>query len=766
MHSPKATTAAPETTGQVRVATTDTVTAASAIEGAMIIILQQDADERSVTAALQGLGLWTRSLVGGTGPGVLEVEPHSAQVATELLLAVPGVAQVRERRSPHPRVDALPKTYELRLKSGASVLLGGNLPVLIAGPCAVESEAQIRETATLVARAGARLLRGGAFKPRTSPYSFQGQGEEALRWLTTAAAAEGLGVVTEAMSELHVDTVAAVADMVQVGSRNMQNYALLAAVGRAGRPVLLKRGRSASIEEWLLAGEHLLVNGAPFVVFCERGIAGSGPETRGTLDVGSIAVLHHIHGLCVAVDPSHGAGRRDLVVPLTRAGVAAGAQVVIVEVHPHPEAARSDGPQALLPLQLQELALDLGIPPAPVPASEARYTSRQPEFYKRTVAERRQVLAQSLGLSAETQAYLHTGGLDMAIADRMTENVVSTFSLPMSVALNFRVNGRDHLIPMVVEEPSIVAAASNAARMVRATGGFRGDATASVMTAQVQLDGVKDVEAAAELLRARRDDILATANSSIPRMVARGGGCVDLDVRVLDLHHGLLVVHLYVDVGDAMGANVVDTVAERVAPVFQQWIGGEIGLRILSNLPMRRLVHIECDVGAEFLGGEVLADGIVRASRFAEMDPFRAITHNKGILNGIDAVAVALGQDWRAIEAGAHAYAALSSEYRPLAVWTRTVTGLHGSMELPLAIGTVGGSTQAHPGVRAAMELIRIDSARQLAVVMAAAGLASNLAALRALAGEGIQQGHMRLHARKHASGAVDLESARSKGAA
>jgi hydroxymethylglutaryl-CoA reductase len=263
------------------------------------------------------------------------------------------------------------------------------------------------------------------------------------------------------------------------------------------------------------------------------------------------------------------------------------------------------------------------------------------------------------------------------------------------------------------------------------------------------LDGVKDVEAAAELLRLRRDDILATANSSIPRMVARGGGCVDMDVRVLDRDHGLLVVHLYVDVGDAMGANVVDTVAEKVAPVVQSWIGGHVGLRILSNLPLRRLVHIECDVTSEMLGGEELADGIARASRFAEMDPFRASTHNKGIMNGIDAVALALGQDWRAIEAGAHAYAGLGREYRPLATWSRTPTGLHGVMEMPLAIGTVGGSVQAHPGVRAAMELVRVDGARQLAVVIAAAGLASNLAALRALAGEGIQQGHMRLHARK-----------------
>jgi hydroxymethylglutaryl-CoA reductase len=214
-----------------------------------------------------------------------------------------------------------------------------------------------------------------------------------------------------------------------------------------------------------------------------------------------------------------------------------------------------------------------------------------------------------------------------------------------------------------------------------------------------------------------------------------------------------------------MGANVVDTVAEKVAPLLQSWMGGEVGLRILSNLPLRRLVHVECDVGAEFLGGERLADGIARASRFAELDPFRAATHNKGILNGMDAVAVALGQDWRAIEAGAHGYAGLGSDYRPLATWRRTEQGLHGRMELPLAVGTVGGSIQAHPGVRTAMEIIQVESARALAVVMAAVGLASNLAALRALAGEGIQHGHMRLHARKTEVAVTAVDPVR-KGAA
>ena len=719
-----------------------------ALEAHMIVLLQPDADVAAVSAALQGLGLWTRPMAGGS-PVVIEIESHSAAVTEEQLLAVAGVAQVRSRVSPHPRVDAMARTFELPIAGGASVTLGLDT-VLIAGPCAVESQETISQTAALVAHAGGRLLRGGAFKPRTSPYSFAGSGIAALRWLADAARQHGLGVVTEAMSELHVDAVAEVADMIQIGSRNMQNFALLAAVGKKAKPVLLKRGRGADTEEWLMAGEHLLAHGAPWVLFCERGVAGLAGETRNTLDLAAVALLRHAHSLAVAVDPSHGTGRRDLVVPMAKAGVAAGACVVLVEVHPEPAKAKSDGPQALLPAQLKELGDYFGLPPV-VPANTALppYTSRYPEFYKKSVPERRQAVIANLGLSLEAQKYLRSGQLDLAIADKMSENVISTFALPMGLGLNFRINGRDYLVPMVVEEPSVVAAASNAARMVRLAGGFRGDATASVMTAQVQFDHVANAAQAAQMIRDRSDEVMAAANGAIPRMVARGGGCIDIDVRVLTEDDGLMVLHLYVDVGDAMGANVVDTVAEKVAPLVQTWIGGTVGLRILSNLPMRRLVHVECDVGAEVLGGATLADGIARASRFAQVDPFRAATHNKGILNGIDAVAVALGQDWRAVEAGAHAYAGLGSDYRPLATWTRTATGLRGSMELPLAIGTVGGSTQAHPGVRTAMEIVKVDSARELSVVMAAVGLASNLAALRALAGEGIQHGHMKLHARK-----------------
>lgn len=381
------------------------------------------------------------------------------------------------------------------------------------------------------------------------------------------------------------------------------------------------------------------------------------------------------------------------------------------------------------------------------PAPE--YTSRHAGFYEKNGETRRGVLAASASLSADAVATLNDGRLPFEIADRMTENVVSTFALPLSVALNFRVNQRDHLVPMVVEEPSVVAGASNAARLVRASGGFHGLADPSIQTTQVQLDGVPNPVQAAERIRERRDELLALGNASIPRMVARGGGCVDADVRVLEPESGMLVVHLYVDVGDAMGANLVDTVAEAVAPQLQAWVGGRVGLRILSNLPLRRMVRVHGEVSVESLGSAQLADGIVSASRFAELDPFRAVTHNKGILNGIDAAALALGQDWRAIEAGAHAYAGQGEGYRPLAVWRRTPTGIRGDIALPLAVGTVGGATRAHPGVRASFELARVDGARMLACLLAAVGLASNLAALRALSGEGIQQGHMRLHARK-----------------
>ncbi|HJL02852.1 MAG TPA: hydroxymethylglutaryl-CoA reductase, degradative [Polyangiaceae bacterium LLY-WYZ-15_(1-7)] len=385
-------------------------------------------------------------------------------------------------------------------------------------------------------------------------------------------------------------------------------------------------------------------------------------------------------------------------------------------------------------------------------------TSRLPGFYRAPLAERREAVI-GPAVPAELAAHLEAGGaLPLPVADRMSENVIAQHGLPLSIATNFRVNGRDVLLPMAVEEPSVVAAASNAARMVRTKGGFHGEATEAVMTAQVQLDAVPDAAAAPERLAPHRARLLEAADRAIPGMVRRGGGCRDLEVRVIDEAEGLVVVHFYVAVGDAMGANVVDTVAEAVAADVATLLGGQVGLRILSNLPLRRMVRVRCAVGADALGGEALIDGIVRASRFAEKDPFRAVTHNKGVMNGVDAVAVALGQDWRAIEAGAHAWASLRGAYGPLAVWWREDDGLVGELEMPLAVATVGGATGVHPGVRAGLSLLGNPGARELAVIVAAAGLASNLAALRALAGEGIQRGHMRLHARK-----AELEGAAEK---
>jgi hydroxymethylglutaryl-CoA reductase len=377
-------------------------------------------------------------------------------------------------------------------------------------------------------------------------------------------------------------------------------------------------------------------------------------------------------------------------------------------------------------------------------------TSRIPGFYKKSLRERLARLVETGRLSPESIAFLEAGGgLPADVADRMSENVVGCYGLPMGIALNFRVNNRDVLVPMSVEEPSVVAAASNAARLVRMTGGFTGKASASIMTTQVQFDAVPEPDQATARIEAIRERIFATGDASIPGMVRRGGGCRDLDVRVLDAAEGILVVHLYVDVGDAMGANVVDTVAEAVAPLLHAEIGGQIGLRILSNLPLRRTVKVSCEVMADALGGTRVADGIAKASRFAELDPFRAVTHNKGIMNGCDSVALATGQDWRSLEAGAHSFASRDGQYRPLAVWRRTETGVRGELEMPMAVGTVGGSTRVHQGVRAAFELMDLERAGDLGIVIAAAGLASNLAALKALAGEGIQEGHMRLHARK-----------------
>ncbi|MCC6644217.1 MAG: hydroxymethylglutaryl-CoA reductase, degradative [Polyangiaceae bacterium] len=378
--------------------------------------------------------------------------------------------------------------------------------------------------------------------------------------------------------------------------------------------------------------------------------------------------------------------------------------------------------------------------------------SRASGFSRLSRAARLRKLRELVALSAASEAYLSgDGGLSFEEAERMSENVVSTFGLPLGLGLNFVVNDREYVVPMAVEEPSVVAAACNAARMVRACGGFRAEADPSVMTAQVELEGVPEPDLAPPRLAARRADVLRACDAAVPRLVARGFGARDLEARVLDREEGVVVCDLFIDVGDAMGANLVDTIAEAVAPLIGEIVGGRVGLRILSNLPLRRRVRVTCELSDDVLGGPEVAVAISRASRFAELDPLRAVTHNKGFLNGVDAAAIATGQDFRGIEAGAHAFAAHGGVYRPLSTFSRTARGLLGRAELPLAVGTVGGSTAAHRGVRAAFEILQVESARELAGVLASVGLASNLAALRALATEGIQKGHMRLHHRKDA---------------
>jgi 3-deoxy-7-phosphoheptulonate synthase len=322
----------------------------------MIVTVRADADPAQVRKALVAQGLWTRSMRSSEGHYFL-VQPHSAAVDPDRLHAIEGVASIAQPESAHPHVDAQPPVVHV-----GHVALGGDAdPVVMAGPCAVESEAHVHRIAQQLADQGVRVLRGGAFKPRTSPYAFQGHGEVALRWLRDAADRAGLKVVTEVMSPEDAPAVADHADLMQVGSRNMQNFPLLRAVGCAERPVLLKRGMAATVEEWLSAGEYLLVHGAPGVVFCERGVRSFDPSTRNLLDLGAVALLRHVHGLPVVVDPSHGMGRRDLVPAMARAALGAGACGLLVETHDAPDAALSDGPQALLPDQMRAMMDELGL---------------------------------------------------------------------------------------------------------------------------------------------------------------------------------------------------------------------------------------------------------------------------------------------------------------------------------------------------------------------------------------------------------------------
>lgn len=375
-------------------------------------------------------------------------------------------------------------------------------------------------------------------------------------------------------------------------------------------------------------------------------------------------------------------------------------------------------------------------------------SSRLPGFYRLGIAERRKALLTACGMPERRLVELDPGALPLEVADGMIENVVGEYALPFAVAVNFVVDDVEVLVPMAVEEPSIVAAASNAARLAR-PGGFVTRCSPPVMIGQIQVTNVDDVDVGAASVRGAAESILADARRLVPRLAERGGGPVGLDVRVLARppgpDGGMLVVHLHVDCRDAMGANLVNTLCEALADRVARIAGGRPGLRILSNLTDGRTVTVRCSV--EEKDAEVRA-AVASASRFAELDPYRATTHNKGIMNGVDAVLVATGQDWRAVEAGAHAYAARTGVYRPLAVWRDDGVALVGELVMPLAVGTVGGALHSHPSARFALEMAGIANADKLAAVAAAAGIATNLAALRALATEGIQRGHMSLHAR------------------
>ena len=385
------------------------------------------------------------------------------------------------------------------------------------------------------------------------------------------------------------------------------------------------------------------------------------------------------------------------------------------------------------------------------------------KFYHLTLAERMERLQSTRNLSAADAAVLSgEEGLSPAKADRMIENVIGTFALPLGIARHFVINGRDIPIPMVVEEPSIVAGASFMAKLAQGTGGFFAQTTEPEMIGQMQILDIKDPHAARLRLLAEKEQLLADAAEVDPVLMALGGGPKDLQVRLIPESPigAFLVLHLIYDVRDAMGANAVNTAVEKLASKVERISGGRVLLRILSNLADRRLARARVTIRTEDLAfgdfsGEDVRDGIIEAWAFAVSDPYRAATHNKGIMNGIDPVVIATGNDWRAIEAGAHAYAARDGRYTSLSTWGMNAEGdLVGTLEMPLAVGTVGGATRVHPAAQANLRLMGIDSAPELAQVIVSVGLAQNLAALRALATEGIQRGHMSLHARQVAAAA------------
>ena len=380
--------------------------------------------------------------------------------------------------------------------------------------------------------------------------------------------------------------------------------------------------------------------------------------------------------------------------------------------------------------------------------------SRIPGFYKLSPEERLAKVKEITGMDDEDAKIIFNGDVDIDLLDKMIENVIGKFPLPLGIATNFLINDRDYLIPMAIEEPSVVAAASNAAKMARVKGGFHTSMTDPIMIAQIQLTGVKDPWSAKMKILEHREEIMRMCDERDSILVKFGGGARDVQVRVIDSDSGPMVItHLLVDTRDAMGANAVNTMAEYVAPFIEKLTGGKVYLRILSNLAVFRLARARAVWDKEAIGGEDVVDGVIRAYHFAKADPYRCSTHNKGVMNGISAVVIATGNDFRAVEAGVHSYAAITGKYQPVTHWEKDENGdLVGTIEVPMAVGLVGGATKVHPTARANVKILGVKTASELAQVIAAVGLAQNFGALRALATEGIQRGHMELHARNVAA--------------
>ena len=375
-----------------------------------------------------------------------------------------------------------------------------------------------------------------------------------------------------------------------------------------------------------------------------------------------------------------------------------------------------------------------------------------PKFFEKTLKERLGIVADFSGLSQDELKIIEdaTGGISFDQADGMIENAVGTFALPLGIATNFRVNDKDYLFPMVIEEPSVIAAASKAAKIARIQGGFKAEAEQSYSIGQIQVVDV-DVQSSIPKVIAASNEIISLANSKSNTLSKMGKGAKEVSCKDIETDSGhMLIVELLIDVGDAMGANVTNTMCEAVAPMIEKLTGGKTLLRILSNYSTKRMVRASAIFDKDAIGGENVVDNIILAYQFAENDPYRAVTHNKGVMNGVIAVATATGQDNRAIEAAAHAYAAKSGTYRSLTKWAKDANGnLIGDFELPLSVGIVGGVIQHHPIAKICTKILGISTVQELSCVIAVAGLAQNFAAMYALATEGIQKGHMKLHARK-----------------